>query len=87
MLYGRLGTRSGVFQPRQYLLWSGDLDRDGKPDFLISFIDADGPVHLYLSSIAKHGNLIRLAGIFDSPPFGGRCDGLGGFMNFRDDTD
>lgn len=86
LLQGSLGTCSGVFHPRQYLLWSGDLDRDGKPDFIISFIDADGPIHLYLSSVAKPDQLVGLAGVYNSPPYGGECDGPGGFMNFQADN-
>lgn len=84
LLQGNLGSCSGMFDPRQYLLWSGDLDRDGKPDFLVSFVDADGPVHLYLSSAAKPDRLVGLAGVYDSPPFGGECDGPGGFMNYSE---
>lgn len=85
LLQGTLGTCSGTFDPRHYLLWAGDLDRDGRPDFLISFIDADGPVHLYLSSAAKPNQLVGLAGVYYSPPFGGECDGPGGFMQFEGD--
>jgi hypothetical protein len=80
MLLGYLGTCSGTFHPRTYLQWAGDLDRDGKPDFIVSFVDADGPVHLYLSSAARPGQLVGLAGVFDSPPFGGECDGAGGWV-------
>lgn len=86
LLQGTLGTCSGTFQPQQYLLWAGDLDRDGKPDYLISFVDADGPVHFYLSSVAKSDQLVGLAGVFYSPPFGGECDGPGGFMGFQGDN-
>lgn len=80
LLQGMLGTCSGTFHPRDYLLWVGDLDRDAKPDYLISFVDADGPVHLYLSSVAKPNRLVGLGGAYDSSPFGGECDGPGGFM-------
>jgi len=79
LLLGSLGACSYTFHPRKYLQWAGDLDRDGKPDFLVSFIDADGPVHLYLSSTAKPGQLVDLAGVYMSAPFGGECDGPGGW--------
>jgi hypothetical protein len=43
-----------------YLLWAGDLDRDGNPDYLVNFLDEDsddplagrGYIALYLSSYA-----------------------------------
>ncbi len=76
LLLGELGACSHEID-RKYLQWAGDLDGDGKADYLISFIDADGPVHLYLSSAAKAGQLVGLAGIYSSPPFGGECDGSG----------
>ncbi len=78
LLQGTLGDCSGEFHAKKYLQWSGDLDRDGKPDYLISFVDDEGSVHLYLSSDAHPHQLVRLAGVFNSPPSGGECDG-GGF--------
>lgn len=77
MLLEKLGICTETFYPRRYLQWAGDLDRDGKPDFLVSFIDQDGPVHLYLSSAAKTGQVVGLAGAYISPPWGGECDGAG----------
>jgi hypothetical protein len=75
LLQGNLGTCTGKLDPREYLLWAGDLDEDGKPDFLVSFVDAEGPVHLYLSGAAAPGQIVGLAGVYNSPPFGGECDG------------
>jgi len=74
LLPGAFGACSGEVTP-DYLLWAGDLDGDGKPDFLVSYIDAEGPVHLFLSGAAKRGQLVGLASVFNSPPFGGECDG------------
>ena len=82
LLPGDLGTCSGLFHPRNYLSWAGDLDRDGNPDYLISYVDADGPVHLFLSTAADRDQLVGLGGVFDSPPFGGECDGPEGFLYF-----
>lgn len=85
LLHGEFGACSGLFHPRNYLLWAGDIDRDDKPDYLISYVDADGPVHLFLSSAAKRDQLVGLGGVFDSPPFGGECDGPEGFLYFDED--
>jgi hypothetical protein len=74
LLPGAFGMCSGEITPN-YLLWAGDLDRDGKPDFLVSYIDADGPVHLFLSGVAKSTQIVGLGSVFNSPPFGGECDG------------
>ena len=82
LLPGDFGTCSGLFHPRNYLLWAGDLDRDRNPDYLISYVDADGPVHLFLSTAADPDQLVGLGGVFDSPPFGGECDGPEGFLYF-----
>lgn len=75
-LLGGLGSCSHEVSTG-YFLWAGDLDRDGKPDYLISFVDADGEVILYLSSIANPAEMVGRAGIYNAPPFGGECDGSG----------
>lgn len=75
LLPGVLGSCAGDLRGAQYLLWAGDLDRDGKPDYLVSYIDESGDMHLYLSSRAKPGQLVGLGGVHASPPYGGECDG------------
>ena len=80
MLLGVLASCSGadsMVQNPNYLQWAGDLDRDAKPDFLVSYIDADGVVHLYLSGLAQANDMVGLAGSSSGSPFGGECDGYG----------
>jgi hypothetical protein len=62
-----------------FLLWAGDLDGDGRPDYLISFIDDEGQVLLYLGGAADNGEyeIAGIVGAYDSPPHGGECDGEG----------
>lgn len=60
-----------------YLIWAGDLDRDGQPDYLVSFIDAEGQALLYLGGQAGRGEIAGVAGSYSAPPFGGECDGTG----------
>ena len=50
------------------LYWEGDIDRDGRPDFIISeFAEGEGSngYHLYLSRLAKPNELVGLAGVWD----------------------
>lgn len=78
LLLGQLGTCSGLEVlggEQKFLQWVGDLDRDGNADYLISFIDVDGPVHLYLSSVAKNNDLVGLAGIYRDKASDFECDG------------
>ncbi|MBP6319535.1 MAG: hypothetical protein KA431_15530 [Rubrivivax sp.] len=62
-----------------FFLWAGDLDDDGRADYLISFVDDDGQVVLYLGGAADQGEyeIAGIAGVYDSPPSGGECDGTG----------
>lgn len=80
LLAGELGSCWHVVDPG-YLLWSGDLDGDGKADYLVSFVDADGPVHLYLTSRAGAEEIVGLAASYESSPHGGECDG-GGWLGW-----
>jgi hypothetical protein len=75
-LHGTLDDCEGAVA-KPYLLWVGDLDGDGKADYIVDFLNSDGPVRLYLSSIAAGGRLVGLAGTFDGALRGGECDGGG----------
>jgi hypothetical protein len=78
LLPGQLGTCSqALSSDADYLLWSGDLDGDGKPDYLISFADGGGQEHLYLSGSARPGQIVGLAGAHLTPADDGECDGEG----------
>lgn len=77
-LLGQLGVCSQQVTTG-YFLWAGDLDRDGRPDYLVSFVDADGQVILYLSGAATSHELVGMGGVYNAPPFGGECDGGGWF--------
>lgn len=76
LLLGEFGSCEHVVHDT-YLQWVGDMDSDGRPDYLISFSVADGPAHLYLSSAARSNQLAGLAGIYEFPPSDGECDGSG----------
>ncbi|MBK6334460.1 MAG: hypothetical protein IPF60_01280 [Betaproteobacteria bacterium] len=62
-----------------FFLWAGDLDEDGRTDYLISFVDAEGQVLLYLGGAADQGEyeIAGIAGVYDSPPGDFECDGEG----------
>ncbi|MGZ5200254.1 MAG: hypothetical protein ACXWC4_10835 [Telluria sp.] len=78
LLLGQLGTCSQTLSTDAgYLLWSGDLDGDGKPDYLVSFNDGGGQEHLYLSGSARSGQIVGLAGQHLAPPVEGECEGEG----------
>ena len=52
----------------QYLLWAGDLDSDNKLDLLMSFQGRGWDTVLFLSSLAKPGELVGEAGRFNYWP-------------------
>lgn len=53
-----------IQNPQSYLLWAGDLDGDDKPDLILNHGGYGIHVALYLSSLAKRGELVGLAGSF-----------------------
>ncbi len=75
---GQLASCSHVVSTR-YFLWAGDMDQDGKPDYLVSYVDDAGAVILYLSSLAAADELVGVGGLYTVPPQGGKCDDGGWF--------
>lgn len=58
---------SDIAKGRSLLLWAGDLDSDGKLDLVMSFeswVGNDSSVVLFLSSIAKSGDFVGIAGSY-----------------------
>ncbi len=68
------GCSTSTLRPAtDYLWWAGDLDGDGKLDFVLSR-DGGGHLVLFLSSQAKAGELVGEAGSFlYSNPAQGEC--------------
>lgn len=67
-----MGSR--VLNGKDFLIWAGDLDGDGKPDLLMNFTDYFWDTVLFLSSLAKPGELVGVAGRFHySPPDSPGC--------------
>jgi hypothetical protein len=67
-----LGSRA--LAGKDYLIWAGDLDGDGKLDLLMNFTDYFWGTTLFLSSLAKPGELVGAAGHFNySPPDSPGC--------------
>ncbi len=53
-----------ALKPSDYLIWAGDLDGDGKPDYLIN-LDFNGAEQtLFLSTLAEGDELVGMAGSF-----------------------
>lgn len=53
-----------ALKPSDYVIWSGDLDGDGKPDFLLNFDFHGTDLALFLSSLARNGEIVGEAGRF-----------------------
>lgn len=64
-----LGTEQEVFGAAESLIWRGDLDGDGKDDYLISYGEKVAHTALYLSSEAKGRDIVRLVALL----FDGYC--------------
>jgi len=56
-------------KPSDFIMWAGDLDRDGKPDLILN-LSLDGSTQrvLFLSSLAKPGEIVGEAGSFNYFP-------------------
>lgn len=60
--------------PKQYLLWAGDLDGDGKLDLMVNLSGYYWETTLFLSSLAQPGKLVGKGGTFSfSPPDSPGC--------------
>ncbi|WP_248747519.1 MULTISPECIES: hypothetical protein [unclassified Pseudomonas] len=59
-----------------YLRWSGDLDGDGRPDYLIDYPRGSAGTHsvLYLSTMASPSQLVGSSAVFDSTVGFNGCD-------------
>jgi hypothetical protein len=69
-----LGDPSQPTELSEVLQWVGDLDGDGRPDLLINHSAYFWDVALYLSSLAKPGEVVGEAGRFTySPPDSAGC--------------
>ncbi len=54
-----------TLEPSGYVRWAGDLDNDGKADFIIATGAVATKLTLYLSSLAAPGEIVGMAGSFD----------------------
>lgn len=62
--YEGAGNGMGVIGARDYLIWAGDLDGDGRIDLLMNWRDYDIGQTLYLSSLAHGDEIVGEAGAF-----------------------
>ena len=67
-------SEPGYIAPQMVVMWAGDLDGDGKLDLLVNNSAYYWDTTLYLSSLAKPGELVAPAGRFQyAPPDSGGC--------------
>lgn len=60
---------NGGVKPQDYIRWAGDLDGDGQLDLVVRLDFSSGTEYvLWLSSMAKPGELVGLAGSFNYFP-------------------
>ncbi len=52
--------------PLQSIVWMGDLDQDGKRDYIIYYGDEESMMVLYLSSHAKAGQIVKPVAVYYS---------------------
>ncbi len=64
-----LNPKSPHLYPTYTVIWEGDLDFDGKLDYIISFGDKSQNTYLFLSSQAEEGELVKPVAVF----FSGYC--------------
>lgn len=57
-----------ALKPADYLIWAGDLDGDGKPDFLVNLAFDGRDQILFLSTLAEGDELVGKAGQFHYYP-------------------
>lgn len=65
--------RSAPIPPEIYLRWSGDLDGDGAPDYLLNLNQQANQAMLFLSSYANDGEWVGYAGVFEHRGEGEGC--------------
>ncbi|EHR71608.1 hypothetical protein BurJ1DRAFT_2784 [Burkholderiales bacterium JOSHI_001] len=58
------GDPYALLKSKAYLVWAGDLDRDGQTDLALALDPEAIELTLYLSSWAENGALVGLAGTF-----------------------
>ncbi len=56
--------KDSTLEPSSYIRWVGDLDNDGKADFIIDTGAVTTNLTLYLSSLAGPGEAVGMAGSF-----------------------
>jgi hypothetical protein len=70
LVFQKNGVRQEVLPPSKdglwYLVWCGDLDGDGKDDYIIHFGEKSGAPVLYLSKPAGKGQLVKPVAIYYS---------------------